>query len=195
MIIPLTKTINTMMRNILFSLAIVAMMGSAMFAQNLNRANVSKQTAPSSQLSNPNSSPEKDAVKAFGLSIVKAYFDDNCDFIYDQLDNTIYSMESGDAFTKDAQLKNLFCGENPLREDVPVSYQMYLDNYVQTVYTSLEFKNLNAEMHDFLELGKTDFVFVGSEMKKGKTGRVFRASDMATFVVRKINGNWTITKI
>ena len=151
-----------------------------------------KATTNSDKLS---ASPAKLEVEKFGLAVIKSYFDGDCDFTYQSLAERIRSKESGQVFEKNAQLKAMLCAESPLRTDIQVSFEMYKANYNQKVYTAQEFATQFPQLRDAFALNEGEFFFMGNEPKAAGSTRVFRASDMAAFVVRKENGQWRIIAI
>ena len=152
----------------------------------------SKTPSSSPSLTTAPASGDKLGVQTFGLKIIKSYFDRNCDVLYDGLADQIRSKESGQVFTKDANLKTGLCAESPLRTDIPVSYELYLQNYNPTVYSAAEFSAQFPQLQTAYQLQPGDFFFNGSAPKAAGSTRVFRASDMASFIVRKVNGAWKI---
>lgn len=131
-------------------------------------------------------------VKSFGLKIVKSYFDRDCDFLYNSLADEIRSKEGGQIFVKSPELKAGLCAESPLRPDISVNYVMYTQNYQQQVYNSQEFTQAFPQLQSAYQLQEGDYFFNGSIPKAAGSTRVFRASDMASFILRKQGGAWKI---
>lgn len=131
-------------------------------------------------------------VKAFSLMVIQNYFDHKCEENYDLLHNEIMSFESGQKFEKSAELQKMYCEDDPLRTDIQVSYQMYLENYSQVVMSQAQLEEKYPGMTAKLGLQEGDFFFNGATPKAAGATRVFRASDVASFVVRKIRGAWKI---
>jgi hypothetical protein len=144
---------------------------------------------------NATQSPLKTEVTAFGQSVIEAYFRRDCDFVWNKMDNTIKSIESGQSFTKSAAMKTEFCAENPLRTDISVSYKQYQNNYAPYVLTQAELAQKYPKIQESLQLQADDFFFDGSQLKQAGATSMFRASDMARFIVRKQAGNWVIIAI
>ena len=138
---------------------------------------------------------DRDAAKDFGLTIIQSFFDQNCDFMFDHLSTTITSFESGQQISITPETRRLFCADNPLRPDIPVTYQMYQENYAPTVYDKNELSQKFPEWASHLNLQAGDYFFDGAHPIAAGNTRVFRAGDMARFVVRKVNNDWVIIAI
>jgi len=163
----------------------------------LNVATAQKQRSTTTTTTNNSNaiatnSREKTAVQTFGLSIIEAYFRRDCDFVWTRLADPMRSVESGQTFAKTPDLKTELCGENPLRTDISVSYQMYQQNYQPRVLTQAEFAQQYPQAQQSLQLQAGDYYFDGSQPKQAGATSVFRASDMARFVVRKNGNSWLI---
>ncbi len=149
-------------------------------------------TSTPSRATVANNTREKAAVQTFGLSIIEAYFRRDCDFVWNRLADPIRSVESGQTFAKTPDVKTELCGENPLRTDIAVSYQMYQQNYQPRVLSQAEFAQQYPQIQQSLQLQVGDYYFDGSQPKQAGATSVFRASDMARFVVRKNGSSWLI---
>ena len=135
------------------------------------------------------------SAEAFGRSIVQSFFDQNCDFMFDNLDQKITSIEGGGIIPITPDLRRLFCAESPLRPDMAVTFQMYEANYQPVLYNKEELSQKFPEWAAHLNLQAGDFFFDGAHPIAAGYTRVFTASDMARFVLRKINGDWKIIAI
>lgn len=172
------------MRSILTSFLALTLCISAAQAQ-------SRTSGTAATLNDPN----KKAVEDFGLAVIGSYCDQTfCNYLYDRLHTTILSMETGQSFQKNAALKNDLCASNPLRTDMSVTMQSYRDNHQWTVLSAAEFRQNYSAIATQIQMQDGDYFFNGAQMKEGNphNNSVFRASDMARFVVRKINGEWKI---
>ena len=147
-------------------------------------------TAAMSQLASSNS--DADQVRTFGMEIIQRYFNNDCNYVFDRLHTTVTSFEGGHSISIGPEVKKAFCSESPLRQDIAVTYQMYLDNYAPEVLTAKQLKIQFPEWHNHLNVQPGDYMFFGSKQKAAGAKRVFTASDMARFLVRKINGEWKI---
>lgn len=135
------------------------------------------------------------SAEAFGMSIVQSFFDQNCDFMFDNLDQQITSFEGGQIIQITPELRRLFCSESPLRPDMPVTFQMYQENYKPVLYDRNELGQKFPEWANHLNMQPGDFFFDGANPIAAGYTRVFKAGDMARFVLRKINGDWKIIAI
>lgn len=138
---------------------------------------------------------DRAAAKDFGLNVIKSFFDQNCDFMFDHLDQRVMSFESGQWISITPEIRNLFCAESPLRPDMPVTFEMYEDNYTPVVYDKNELSQKYPEWAAHLNLQAGDFFFDGAHPLAAGHTRVFTAADMARFVLRKVNGDWKIIAI
>jgi hypothetical protein len=173
-----------------FLLSFMLLLGTVLSAQ----VNNGSKSAPSTgaTLQATSQSPEKEDVKRFGLSIIKSYFDRDCNVLFNSLADQVRSKESGQVFQKTPELRTALCAESPLRTDISVNYMMYTANYNQKIYNYNEFVSQFPQLQTVYKLEQGDYFFLGSEPKSAGATRVFRASDMASFVVRKQNGRWVI---
>lgn len=135
---------------------------------------------------------DRASAEAFGMSVVQSFFDQNCDFMFDNLDQQITSFEGGQVIQITPELRRLFCSESPLRPDMAVTFQMYQENYKPVVYDRNELSQKFPEWANHLNLQAGDFFFDGANPIAAGYTRIFRAGDMARFVIRKINGDWKI---
>jgi len=159
----------------LFNIALFLFLSVAAFAQ--------RNTGLSSSPSSTAMSQATDA-KNFGLSIVKAYIDFNCTFVYSKLANELTVFESGVKITKASVPQNSFCAKSPLRTDMRVNYQQYLDNYTPEVLDYRQFANKYPSIQNLLKLQPGDFYFGGNVLKSGGL-ELFKAADAVRFVIRK----------
>lgn len=176
-----------MLRKVALIAATTLSLAGAGFAQKAPKTTTNTNTIAASATAR-----EHAEIMAFGQSIIEAYCRRDCDFVWSRLGSSLRSIESGQEFTKTPDLKNEFCSENPLRTDIAVSYQMYQQNYAPRVMTQAEFAQKYPQVQELLKLQPTDFLFDGAQPKQAGATSIFRASDMARFIVRKQNGAWTI---
>ena len=122
--------------------------------------------------------------KTFGLSIVKAYIDFNCAFVYSKLANELVSYETGVKTSKSSVPQSTFCATSPLRTDMRVTYQQYLDNYTPEVLDYKQFATKYPSIQNLLKLQPGDFYFGGNVLNSGGI-ELFKAADAVRFVIRK----------
>ena len=138
------------------------------------------------------SSQSATEAKNVGLSIVRSYFDNNCSHVFDQLAGSVTSIEGGHRIQITEEPRNEFCAQSPLRDDVNVSYQEYVENYQVDVLTLKPFTNKYPTWANQISMKAGDFFFDGSRPIAAGAKRLFRSSDMSRFLLRKINGTWKI---
>ncbi len=137
----------------------------------------------------------KQSAENFGISVIQSFFDKNCDFMFDNLDASITSIEGGHSISITPQMRKSFCKESPLRPDMAVTYEMYEQNYAPKIYDMNELAQKFPEWQNHLNLQAGDFFFDGAHPIAAGNTRLFRAGDMARFALRKINGDWKIIAI
>lgn len=134
----------------------------------------------------------KSAVEQFGVGIINSYFTQDCNYLYSRLHTTIISMENGQVFQKNSTLQTQLCAESPLRTDMTVTMDMYNQNHKRSVMTAAEFRQVYGAIATQVQMQDGDYFFDGSQLQSKLSTSVFRASDMARFIVRKVNGEWKI---
>jgi hypothetical protein len=158
----------------LFNIALFLFLSVAAFAQRGTGLN-------STSSSTANQATE---AKNFGLSIVKAYIDFNCTFVYSKLANELTVFETGVKMQKASVPQNTFCAKSPVRSDMRVNYQQYLDNYTPEVLDYKQFATKYPSIQNLLKLQAGDFYFGGNVLKAGGL-ELFKAADAVRFVIRK----------
>lgn len=132
------------------------------------------------------------AAKAFGLSLLQSYFDDNCAYVADHLAPTIYSIEGGQTIAVTDQLRQAFCKDQPLRTDVPVSFELYLKNYAPCLYNRATLQKAHPKWAAQLSLQKGDWLFDGSQPKAAGHQRLFKSEGQARFILRPQGDDWVV---
>jgi len=150
-------------------------------------------TISSSTISTPITKQKAKAL-AFGQNLVKAYFNGNCQIIANSLATQVIAMESGQRFSITPQLKADFCNESPIRNDIQVNYQMYLDNYKPIVMDKEEFASKYPQRQQMYMLQADDIFFNGANLLPKKQ-ELFSASDMAMFILRPTANGFEIIAI
>ena len=158
---------------------------------NTNKAQVAEKQTVTKQ----NTLNAKSEAKAFALEVMKAHFRRDCNFIWGKFASTVKVIESGQMITLSEGLKAEFCNDNPLRSDKPVTYDMYIANYNTDLFTAAELKSQHPEMAEILNLQSNEYLFLGSQRKSETSEYVFRASDIARFVVAYVDGQYKITAL
>lgn len=158
-----------------FNIALFLFLSVAAFAQRNTGLNSTSASTAMSQATE---------AKNFGLSIVKAYVDFNCPFVYSKLANELTVFETGVKIAKASVPQNTFCANSPLRTDMRVNYQQYLDNYNPEVLDYRQFANKYPSIQNLLKLQAGDYYFGGNVLKAGGM-ELFKAADAVRFVIRK----------
>jgi|LakMenEpi03Aug12_release.lakeMendotaPanAssembly.Ray.scaffolds.fasta_scaffold643527_2 hypothetical protein len=146
--------------------------------------------------SSPTSSANQiNQAKNFGLDVVKSYIDFNCSFVFERLASTYKIFDTGVLTQKGSVAKDVFCGKNPLRGDMRVTYSMYLANYTPEVLDHIQFANRYPSDQRLLNLTAGDFYFNGANLNNGGL-RLFNIPNVIRFVIRKnARGNFEIIAI
>lgn len=134
------------------------------------------------------------AATKFGDAIVKSYFDNNCRFVFQQLHTSIISIEGGQSIPISPEMEALFCEDSPLRTDIAVSYELYQQNYTPQVLNATQIEKEYPMWASHLKLQKGDFLYLGGRPNTAGI-RLFKASDMARFLLRQVDGKWKIVAI
>jgi hypothetical protein len=134
------------------------------------------------------SSPQLAEAKNFGLSLMKAYFERNCNFVYSKMANEIMVFEGGAKVKKVQFSANDICNEVMLRDDVPVSYDAYLLNYEPEVLSANQFAAKYPAYQNVLQLKEGDFFFGGNKLKSGGT-ELFMSIDHTRFILKRVGLN------
>lgn len=133
--------------------------------------------------------------KNFGLEIVKSYIDFNCSSVFEKLSETYRIFDTGVLTQRSLTAKDVFCGKNPLRGDMRVTYSMYLSNYTPEVLDHTQFANRYPQQQRLLNLVAGDFYFNGGNLNNGGT-RLFNLPNAVRFVIkRNARGNFQIIAI
>ena len=137
----------------------------------------------------------KKEAQIFGVSVIRSFFNNNCDFMFDHLDQTIVSFESGLSKNITAEDRRSFCATKATRTDIDVNYELYKINYNPTVYDASELSQKYPQWHTNLNMQPGDLFFDGANPIAAGHTRMFVAENMARFVLRKTNNGWLIVAI
>lgn len=128
----------------------------------------------------------------FGLSLIQAYYDNQCSYVFDHLDKNITTIEGGQNMAIQGSMKGLFCQDMPIRKDIANGYNKYEDQYQPKVYNHKEFKQQFPTWAKHFQLKAGDFFFDGAHPKAAGHTRLFIAESQARFVLRYQEGDWVI---
>lgn len=135
--------------------------------------------------------PQNEA-KTFGRSLIQSYFDNNCQYVADHLGPELYSLEAGVTLQVDAKMRKAFCKNSPLRSDIPVSFELYEQNYVPKVYDKAAFKKAFPQWAKTIAWKKGDLFFNGSHPRAAGHTRLFKSERQAQFLLRRQGDSWLI---
>ncbi len=134
----------------------------------------------------------------FSLSIVQAYFDQDCDYVLASIVDSIYMIQDGE-YISIQEKKDNFChnvtSTNLQKKDK--TFSNYREQYDAIIFTKDELEEYIGEaMPQELPIQDGDFFFWGGRLKEEfkESGHFMRVNSLY-FVVRKIDGNWKIVSI
>lgn len=145
-------------------------------------------------LNNPIVSAQGDATaaKEFGVSLVQAFYDNQCSYVFDHLDKTVTSLQGGQQLAIRASMRGLFCEDMPIRKDISNSYTKYTEQYLPQVYNHKTFKKQFPAWAKHIQLKAGDFFFDGAHPRAAGHTRLFTSENQVRFVVRYQDGDWVI---
>jgi len=148
-----------------------------------------------SSLNSTNAVNVTEEVNKFGLSIVKAYFDNQCNFVYSKLANEWTDFNSGTKISKNSVPQSTFCADSPIMTDLGFSFSDYLNHYQPEILNNLQFAQKYPRLQTLLQLRSGDFYF-GGDIQKPNGSQIFHTPTAIRFVIRKNARNvFEITKI
>jgi len=139
------------------------------------------------------------AAKAFGLSVVKSYFESNCPSVYEKLAQNVYDVKpqilSPSTITSrpiTGIRKTDFCANTPLK-DKTTSWTTYTTNYEPEIVDHTQFPTRYPRTHQIflqngVQLRQGDFFFDGAVLKQNGVN-LFNNPSAIQFVVRKNSRN------
>lgn len=136
-----------------------------------------------------------ETAKTFGLSLIQAYYDNQCTYVFDHLDQTVISLQGGQSLPIQENMRNLFCEDMPVRKDIGNSYAQYQENYRPQVYDQKAFKKQFPAWAQHITLQAGDFFFDGGHPKAAGHTRLFTSENQVRFVLRYTAGDWVIIAI
>jgi hypothetical protein len=126
--------------------------------------------------------------KNFGLTLISAYFNRNCNYVYSKLSSEITVFDGGTKVNKSDFSAQDICNEISIRTDIVANYNTYLSNYEPEVLTATEFGAKYPAYQTVLQLREGDFYFGGNKLKAG-AAELFLSHDHTRFVLRRIAAN------
>ncbi|CAM1344964.1 hypothetical protein [Tenacibaculum amylolyticum] len=135
--------------------------------------------------------------KKFSLDIVKAYFAQDCDYVFNALSDEILVMDGDGIFKKKGKEKKSCRSTKNAIKDKQKTFKDYLKTYKVLLLTKEELlKKFKAKLPAYYITKSSDYFFIGWELKEGKTkADNFIWDDMFVFMARKENGIWKIKGI
>ena len=130
----------------------------------------------------------------YSLSIVKAYFTEDCDKVYNSISDPVYSMEGDGAISKIGKEDRLCKSVKKAIREEAKTFQDYTEAYKIEALTPQELlEKFNRPLPDYYKTTESDFFFLGYELKEGNDrAKNFIWDDMFIFMVRKENKSWMI---
>ncbi len=136
--------------------------------------------------------------KAFTLSVVEIYFTDNCDKLYNLMNDSLLVMD-GDGILSKVSIEEKLCKsmKSAVYYKKEKTFQDYLRSYEIEILTRDELvKKFKKDLPEYYTTTNHDFFFLGYKLKEGiNSSDNFIWDDMFIFMVRKENNTWTIKGI
>lgn len=166
-----------MKQSIIYILAILLFSSCLQRKHNQIKADVTKQQ-------------NKMAAKAFSLSIIKAYFSEDCDKIFNVMSDSIMIMDGDGIFSPKGHEDKLCQSIKRAIRDKKKTMNNYLETYKIEMLTRTELEEkFKMKLPNYYKTVDSDFFFIGWELKEGKTKTDhFIWDDMFLFMVRNENG-------
>jgi hypothetical protein len=130
--------------------------------------------------------------KEFGVSLVQAFYDNQCSYVFDHLDKKVTSLQGGQELEINESMRGLFCEDMPVRKDISNSYTKYTEQYQPQVYNHKTFKKQFPAWAKHIQLQPGDFFFDGAHPRAAGHTRLFTSEHQVRFIVRYQEGNWVI---
>lgn len=130
--------------------------------------------------------------KNFGVSLVQAFYDNQCSYVFDHLDKTVTSLQGGQQLAINASMRGLFCEDMPIRKDIANSYTKYTEQYQPQVYNHKTFKKQFPTWAKHIPLQPGDFFFDGAHPRAAGYTRLFTSENQVRFILRYQEGDWVI---
>ena len=129
-------------------------------------------------------SSQKIEAKNFGLTLMSAYFNRDCNYVYGKLSSEITVFDGGAKVNKSEFSASDICNEVSIRTDITANYNSYLTNYEPEVMSAAEFGTKFPAYQAVLQLREGDFYFGGNKLKTGGTEHFF-SHDHTRFILRR----------
>jgi hypothetical protein len=136
----------------------------------------------------PAASTQTTEAKNFGLTLMSAYFNRDCNYIYGKLSSEITVFDGGNKVNKTEFTASDICNEVSIRTDINATYNSYLSSYEPEVMSAAEFGTKFPAYQAVLQLREGDFYFGGNKLKTGGTEH-FLSHDHTRFVLRRTGVN------
>lgn len=142
-----------------------------------------------------NAQGDQTAAKDFGLSLIQSLYDNQCSYVFDHLDKTVFSIQGGQSIVIENNMRALFCKDSPIRRDISNSYSKYLNQYSPQIYDHKTFKKQFPTWAKHITLKAGDYFFDGANPKATGYTRLFTSENQVRFVLRYAQKNWVIIGI
>jgi hypothetical protein len=135
--------------------------------------------------------------KNFSLTVVKAYFREDCGFVYNAFSDSVLIMEGAGMFTDLKKNEKICRSIRSAIRDKSKNYQNYLETYQVELLTQKELqKTIPVKLPSYIKMTNKDFFFMGYKMKEDQVNMEnFIWDDLFIFMVRKEESGWKIKGI
>ncbi len=132
----------------------------------------------------------KQEAKEFSLSIVKAYFSEDCKMVISLMSDSVFTFDGDGVFETKGMEYKLCKGIKKAIRNKEKTYKDYLDSYQIEMLTPKELEEkFKMKLPDYYHRQPSDMIFYGGKIKEGK-GDKFIWDDMFVMLVRKEKKGW-----
>ena len=137
------------------------------------------------------------AAKEFSISIIKAYFEEDCDKVFEVMSDSILIMDGDGIFSPKGHEEKLCESIKRAIRDKEKTLENYIETYKIEMLTRTELENkFDARLPDYYKTTDLDYFFIGFELKEGFTKKEdFIWDDMFVFMVRNEKDIWKLKGI
>lgn len=133
----------------------------------------------------------KNGAEKFARSVVKSYFEEDCDAFFEALSDSLIILDGDGVFSKAGEKERLCKALSRAVRDKDKSYQDYIENYQIEMLTAAEVeKRFGRKLPDYYKPQPGDWFFIGFAPMAEFTSFIWE--DMFFFMVRKEKGRWTL---
>ncbi|MBJ2176452.1 hypothetical protein JBL43_19535 [Aureibaculum sp. A20] len=144
-----------------------------------------------------NSTDLKEEAKEFSLSIVKSYFAEDCNKVYEVMSDSLLIMD-GDGILSKINIKDKLCSSvKQAIDNKSKTFKDYIKTYQIEILSASELESkFDKKLPEYFKISDSDFFFLGFELKKDQEDyEDFIWDDMFLFMVSKEKKGWVMKGI